>query len=50
LRFSGGKKPYDIDIMPEIKEKDYSVIKAVELTRRDECFFRYIKSRGQIRI
>ena len=37
-RFLEETRPYDFDIMLEIKDKEHSALKAVELVRGDERF------------
>ncbi len=38
-RFLAATQPYDIDIMLEIKDKEASALKAVEIARKDSRFF-----------
>jgi len=38
-RFLIATQPYDFDIMLEIKDKETSALKAVEITRKDKRFF-----------
>lgn len=38
-RFLAATQPYDIDIMLEIKDKEASALKAVEIARKDRRFF-----------
>jgi UV DNA damage endonuclease len=38
-RFLATTQPYDVDIMLEIKDKETSALKAVEIARKDRRFF-----------
>jgi UV DNA damage endonuclease len=38
-RFLATTQPYDVDIMLEIKDKETSAVKAVEIARKDMRFF-----------
>ena len=40
-RFLNESKPYDFDIMLEIKDKESSPLKAVKLAEDDKRFYRY---------
>ena len=34
-------KPYDFDMMLEIKDKEYSALKALKIAKKDTRFVRY---------